>query len=178
MKCFLKENSIIARHYEYLSHMAVDEEQSSCCLEYTQMWIKRVSLLEACMMHKKKGCWSTNVLPLIYNTLIWWCNILVQSIMSKDDAQILWFILSLDIRDGNQSQEVSMKCWDVGYNAWVCYDIIGWNNKNIMEKMDYSLLWKAYWSTFHYLFMTSQSTAIKWWQVMRIISEMVRGAYL
>ena len=34
---------------------------------------------------------------------------LVQSIASKEDVQILWSILSLDISEDNQSQEVSKK---------------------------------------------------------------------
>ena len=40
MKCFPMQNSIKARDsVECLSHMAVDEEESSF-VEYTQMWIK------------------------------------------------------------------------------------------------------------------------------------------
>lgn len=111
-KHFLKQTSTKAGNFvECLTHMAVDGEESSF-LEYTKLWtttVNRGGLFEidaTFLFFKAVEVRTQNILPHHLQHATQTRQKLVESIMEEEDVQTFWSMLSLDIRDDSQSQEL------------------------------------------------------------------------
>ena len=112
-KKFMKQNGIKARHFvECLCHMAVEGDESSF-LKYTQAWIDKVNrggLFEindaTFLLFKGVEVQTQNLLPHHLQKRTSTKNELIALILEEENVQIMWSLLSLDIGDDNESQQL------------------------------------------------------------------------